>query len=155
MNNEFKSLQRENLLSQLKQLSIKLIEHGRTHLLQLCIIAGAIAAFLMPLYASDKFSLLQHTFIALSIVCFLFSILIGCMRLSFIILRDQRDIHTMKDAVEKNSKEESIKYLRDHYRTLKQLNAIDLYTLFVDILFSLGIIFLVIAIMTTEIRTFL
>ncbi len=137
-------------LKELKELDIKLIEKGREHVQQLCIISGALAAFLMPVYASKNFSLFQHTFITMSLCCFLISILVGLMWLSRKILEEQRAIAILIHILKTNDAKAAKEFDEKHNKSLEYRNSVDIKTLLVDILFSLGITFLIVAIICAE-----
>jgi|GEM_PF-3711373 len=143
-----------DLIPELRQVSSKLIEQIRIHIQQMCIIAGVISAFLMPLYASNNFSDTQHTYIALSLASFLVSILIGCLYVSIKLSNDQKGINKLRDIIETNNLEGAESFEKKHTLSPKEENSPDIISWFVDILFCLGIIFLIAVLIITEIKGF-
>jgi len=133
----------KDLVPKLKSLAEKFSDQSRNHLLQLCLISGALSAFSMPLYISENFSPIQHVFIALSLVCFLLSIVIGILYLSFAISDEHRNTLEMIDIMEREDKKRADEFIEKHDKPLGIKKSIDLKTLLVDILFALGILFLI------------
>jgi len=143
-------MKKDELIIELRNALLKIIEQLRMHIWQMCLVAGAISAFLMPLYASKDFSLVQHTFIALSLASFLFSILVGFLYTAFKLTNDQRNINSMKYCLEEEDIERGEKLVKKISMPIEKQNAPDIASWSVDILFSLGVIFLLIAIVITE-----
>lgn len=143
-------LPENKLITELRDALIKIIEQLRMHIWQMCLVAGAIAAFLMPLYASPNFSQSQHAFLALSLVSFLLCILIGFLHVSFKLTDDQRNLNTMKYCLENKDFKRSEKLLKKIRKPIEEQNSIDIISWFVDILFAAGVMFLITAIILTE-----
>ena len=144
----------KEIIPKLKVLSEKLIDQSRNHLLQICLISGVISAFLLPLYISKDFSLIQHLFIVLSLVCFLLSILVGMLYISYKLTKEQRNVLEMMDIIEKEDKEKAANFHKEHDKSLSWRKSIDIKSSLADILFAGGIIFLIVTIFLNETRLF-
>ena len=142
----------KDIIPKFKSILEKLIFEQRSQMIQICLISGAIAAFLMPVYISKDFPLSQHVLIALALVCFLLTILISSLYLSFKILDEQRKFVEMIDILESDDAVRADKFCKKMSKPLKWKKSIDTKTLMVDILFSLGLICLILSIVLFEIN---
>jgi len=140
----------KELIPKLKYLAQNLIDQSRNHLLQICLISGVISAFLIPLFTATIFSPAQHFFIALSLMCFLLTILTGMLYLSFKLFDEQKNINEMIDIMQQEDFNRGDAFYQKHSTPLRELNSIDIKTLMVDILFAGGIICLIIVIFLNE-----
>src|SRR5205809_477983 len=106
---EPQSDQVERFLRELREWTAENIRHYRTHVQQISILAGAIAAFLMPVYASQT-STIQRSLVAISIVMLLLCILIGMLHLWQIITSEAIDLKDMRISVEEKDEERKKRY---------------------------------------------
>ena len=90
----------EEFLRELRDSSRQNIAHKRTLVQQVSIIAGAITAFLIPVYVSDRIQPLQHSLVSISIVMLLMCILIGIIYLWQILENESIDLKDMRISIE-------------------------------------------------------
>ena len=140
----------KELIPKLESSLEKLREQSRNHLLQICLISGVIATFLMPLYISKDFSSSQHCFIALSLICFLLAILIGVIYLSCKFVSNQRDTLELIDILETDDKNRAAEFYKKHHTSLSWRKSNDIKAWLSDILFAGGVIFLIVVIFVNE-----
>ena len=70
------SEEKRELLKDLLELRKENIKGIRRHMYQMLLLSGAIAAFLMPVYASDIISEIQKIIVPISMACFLLAIVV-------------------------------------------------------------------------------
>ena len=140
----------KDLIPKLKEISERLIDQSRFHVVQISIISGVFASFLIPLYTSSSFSNIKHMLIAISLVCFLLAILIGTLYVSFKIPDDQKGITEMIDILETDDYERAKEYQKKHEKSLRWRTSLDIKTLLVDILFFTGVASLIVLVFINE-----
>jgi hypothetical protein len=139
---ESQSDQVERFLRELREWTAENIRHYRTHVQQISILAGAIAAFLMPVYASQT-STIQRSLVAISIVMLLLCILIGMLHLWQIITSEAIDLKDMRISVEEKDEERKKRYDERKEKRLKRRDQPDLVNVAIHLLFSGAILVLV------------
>jgi len=139
---EPQSDQVERFLRELREWTAENIRHYRTHVQQISILAGAIAAFLMPVYASQT-STIQRSLVAISIVMLLLCILIGMLHLWQIITSEAIDLKDMRISVEEKDEERKKRYDERKEKRLKRRDQPDLVNVAIHLLFSGAILVLV------------
>jgi len=132
----------ERFLRELREWTAENIRHYRTHVQQISILAGAIAAFLMPVYASQT-STIQRSLVAISIVMLLLCILIGMLHLWQIITSEAIDLKDMRISVEEKDEERKKRYDERKEKRLKRRDQPDLVNVAIHLLFSGAILVLV------------
>lgn len=121
----------------------------RSHLYQTLLLSGAMAAFLMPVYASSV-SDIQKLFIPLSITSFLIAIALGTLHLSRVLRDENRWLAAMQCAVEENDLEAYRRAaIRSDVSTKKKRTG-GFCSVLVDILFAMGCLFLIAAIILRQ-----
>ncbi len=142
MNNS-QSDQVESFLRELRELTTENIRHYRTHVQQLSILAGAIAAFLMPVYASQAATTVQRSLVATSIVMLLLCILIGMLHLWQIIMSEAIDLKDMRISIEEKDEERKKQYDERKKKRLERRDKPDIVNIAIHVLFSGAIVLLV------------
>lgn len=139
---EPQSDQVERFLRELREWSAENIRHYRTHVQQISILAGAIAAFLMPVYASQT-STIQRSLVAISIVMLLLCILMGMLHLWQIITSEAIDLKDMRISIEEKDEERKKRYDERKEKRLKRRDQPDLVNVAIHLLFSGAILVLI------------
>lgn len=140
----------ESFLRELRELTAENIRHYRTHIQQISIIAGAIAAFLMPIYASQSTTSIQRSLVAVSIVMLLLCILIGMLHLWQIITSEAIDLKDMRISIEEKDEGRKEKYEERKVKRLKRRDEPDVVNIAIHLLFSGAILVLVAAFVLGE-----
>ena len=97
--NKPQSDQVESFLRELREFTAENIKHYRMHTQHISILAGAIAALLMPVYASQSTATIQRSLVAISIVMLLLCILIGMFHLWQIITSEAINLKDMRISI--------------------------------------------------------
>src|SRR6266704_730537 len=137
------SEQIENFRRDLQELTVENVKHFRTHVQQVSILAGAIAAFLMPVYASQATTTIQRSLVAISIVMLLLCILIGMLYLWQIITSEALDLKDMRICLDEKDEERKKKYDERKEKRLKRRDKPDVVNITIHLLFSGAILVLV------------
>jgi hypothetical protein len=140
----------ETLLKEVRELTVKNLSQRRVQVQQECVLAGAIAAFLMPVYTSASLFSVQHTLIALAIVCFLLCILTGMWQLGIVLSREANDLGDMRISLEERDRERAQKYIARSNKRRKRRDDPDVVGFCVHALFIGAILFLVSALILGE-----
>ncbi len=140
----------KEFLEELRKWTGENIAHQRTHLQQICIIAGAIAAFLMPVYFSERIPDLQHSLVSISIVMLLLCIVIGMISLWQILTTEAIDLKDMRISIEEMDEERKRRYDERKEKRLKRRDQPDIVNLSVHLLFAGAIATLVLSIVIGE-----
>ena len=133
----------ESFLRELRELTAENIKHYRTHIQQISILAGAIAAFLMPVYASQSTTTIQRSLVAISIVMLLICILIGMLHLWQIITGEAIDLKDMLISIEEKDEGRKKKYDERKEKRLKRRDKPDFVNIAIHLLFFGAILVLV------------
>ena len=112
------------------------VAHTRTHAQQVFLLAGGIAAFLMPLYASTDLTPIQFAFVSTSLACFLLCILLGVANLSYVLHKERLDLKKLHDGL--HDPAAFSKY--EAQRKPTDDSKLDVLGTFIDILFAFGVL---------------
>ena len=134
----------QDFLKEIREVTGKSIQDHRSHLHHLCLLAGAMAAFSMPVYASSLLSELSHGFIAIAISSLLLCILVAMWRQGSTLEHEWRNLRDMRLAIEEQDEKRTKEYQarRDAYNNRQKHP--DILGPMIRILFSIGILFLII-----------
>ena len=133
----------ESFLQELRQWTAENVKHQRTHVQQICILAGAIAAFLMPVYGSQVNTPLQRSLIAISIVMLLLCIFLGMLHLWQIITNEAIDLKDMRISIEEKDEERKKKYDDRKEKRVKRRDQPDIVNIAIHLLFSGALLVLI------------
>lgn len=152
MNDELKTMEQQ-LLKDIHHYTSLNIQARRTHLHQVCIIAGAIAAFSMPVYALQSLPALQHSFVAIGIVAFLICIFLGMWRMNATLETEAKDLRDMRLSLEENDRTKYEAYVARREIHQKRWKHPDILGPVIAVLFSGGILCLIVALVLGEYGT--
>ena len=89
------------LIDEMRSCRMENITQTRSFTHQVFLVAGAIAAFLMPAYASARLAPVQHAFITVALCFLLGCILFGVISLSVVLGQEIRNLTDVQESLEK------------------------------------------------------
>ena len=122
----------------------------RSHLYQMLLLSGAIAAFLMPVYASEKLSQVQEVLIPLSITSLLLAVVIGVLHLSQVLRDENKWLSDMQLAIYNGNREAYERAIKRSDLSMEKSKRAGFYSLLVDLLFALGCLFIIAAFVLSQ-----
>lgn len=147
-------LTKKEVLQGLRDLSVRSISEERSLSMQVCIIAGAIAAFSMPLYASPTLSFGQHALVGLAIASLLSCILLGVWELQVVLRSGQRELRMRLAILEDDDYTMWKQFKKERERVLSRKQKPNVVGLTFLALFTAGIILLLAALVCNQWRTY-
>ncbi|GAH36344.1 unnamed protein product, partial [marine sediment metagenome] len=141
---------KKELLKDLFDLRKENIKSIRSHLYHMLLLSGAIAAFLMPVYASGNLSEIQKLLIPWSISSLLLAIIIGIFHLSQVLRDENRWLSDMNLAAENHDTEAYKRYKTRSDASKREKKRAGFYSYLVEILFILGCILLIAALILKQ-----